>query len=260
MVREVTSDKIVIKIGTSTLMTDEGALDLAYVEKLAAVISGLKAQKKQVVLVTSGAIGVGLAKLKPRKRPTLIPEKQAIAAVGQCLLMAAYDKCFAVHGFSVGQVLITKDCLDSVQKYGNAINTFGALLAMDVLPVVNENDTVGVDEIISIGDNDTLSAHVATMINADVLILLSDIDGLYDKNPEDPDAKLISEVTEINEDIREYAGGAGSTLGTGGMVTKLDAAVIAGRNGTKTILVNGRDPRNVEAAIKGEQIGTYFNL
>lgn len=257
--REMIADRIVIKVGTSTLTKVTGELDIACIQALTNTISKLKNQGKQVILVTSGAIGVGTAKLNLTKRPTLIPEKQAVAAVGQSLLMGVYDKYFSVHNFAVGQVLITKDCIDHTRRYGNAINTLNALLNLGVIPIVNENDTVAVDEII-FGDNDTLSAYVATMINANLLIILSDIDGLYDKDPNEPDAVLISEVVKITDEMKAYAGGAGSAHGTGGMTTKLEAVTIAALNGTKTIITNGKKVAQLEAILNGEMIGTYFDL
>ena len=257
--REIISDRIVIKVGTSTLTQATGGLNEKWVKSLADVIAELKNQGKQVILVTSGAIGVGSAKLNLRERPTLIPEKQAVAAVGQSLLMGVYDKYFSEHHFAVGQVLITKDCIEHTRRYGNAINTLNSLLNLGVIPIVNENDTVAVDEII-FGDNDTLSAYVATMVNANLLVILSDIDGLYDKNPKEPDAMLISKVTKITDKMKEHAGGSGSAHGTGGMATKLDAAVIAAKNGTKTIIMKGEKPEQLEKALNGEMIGTYFDL
>lgn len=257
--REIISDRIVIKVGTSTLTKATGELNMARIQALTHTIAKLKNQGKQIILVTSGAIGVGTAKLNLAKRPTLIPEKQAVAAVGQSLLMGVYDKYFSVHNFAVGQVLITKDCIDHTRRYGNAINTLNSLLNLGVIPIVNENDTVAVDEII-FGDNDTLSAYVATMINANLLIILSDIDGLYDKDPSEPGAALISEVVKITDAIKESAGGAGSAYGTGGMATKLEAATIAAQNGTKTIITNGEKVGQLEAILNGERIGTYFDL
>jgi len=257
--REMATDRIVIKIGTSTLTTETGELNKERIGALTHVIAKLKKQGKQVILVTSGAIGVGMAKLKLRKRPTLIPEKQAVAAVGQSLLMGVYDQYFSKHDIAVGQILITKDCIDDVRRYGNAINTLNSLLNLGIVPIVNENDTVAVDEII-FGDNDTLSAYVATMINANLLVIFSDVNGLYDRDPDDPKAKLITEVTTITEAIKEKAAGATSIYGTGGMITKLEAATIAARNGTKTIIMNGENPTQLEAVLHGEVIGTYFDL
>ena len=257
--REFASDRIVIKVGTSTLTKETGALNTARIQALTNTIAKLKNQGKQVIIVTSGAIGVGTAKLNLEKRPTLIPEKQAVAAVGQSLLMGVYDKYFSVHNFAVGQILITKDCIENTRRYGNAINTLNSLLNLGIIPIVNENDTVAVDEII-FGDNDTLSAYVATMINANLLIILSDIDGLYDKNPNELDAVLINSVEKITDTIKENAGDAGSAQGTGGMATKLEAAIIAAKNGTKTIIANGEYPEQLEKMLNGEVIGTYFDL
>ncbi|MCL1990179.1 MAG: glutamate 5-kinase [Defluviitaleaceae bacterium] len=257
--REIASDRIVIKVGTSTLIKPTGEVNIKRIEQLTTTIATLKAQHKQVILVSSGAIGVGTNALKLEKRPTLIPDKQAVAAVGQSLLMGVYDKYFGMHQLAVGQMLITKDCIEHTRRYGNAINTLNALLNLDIIPIINENDTVAIDEII-LGDNDTLSAYVATMINANLLIILSDIEGLYDKNPTEPEAKLITEVKCITEQIKAYAGGAGSIHGTGGMKTKVEAAMIAAKNGTKTIIMNGKTPEKLENVLKGEVIGTYFDL
>lgn len=257
--RQITSDRVVIKIGTSTLTKSDGQLNEARIQALTQVVAELKKQGKQVILVSSGAIGAGTAKLGLSQRPTLIPEKQAVAAVGQSLLMGIYDKYFSQYNVAVGQILITKDCIESTRRYGNAINTLNSLLNLGIVPIVNENDTIAIDEII-FGDNDTLAAYVATMINANLLIILSDVLGLYDKNPNEPDAVLIQEVTQITKHIKENAGDAGSTHGTGGMRTKLEAVSIAAKNGTKTVIMNGEDPTQIEALLAGAVIGTYFDV
>jgi len=257
--RKIASDRVVIKIGTSTLTTDEGHLNEELIATLAATISELKQSGKQVILVTSGAIGAGRAKLGLNHRPTLIPEKQAVAAVGQSLLMGVYDKYFGDHDIAVGQILITKNCIENTNLYGNAINTLNTLLNMNIVPIVNENDTIAVDEII-FGDNDTLAAHVATMTNANLLIILSDIDGLYDRNPSEEGAKLLLNVGKLTEELIQAAGDSKSDFGTGGMRTKITAAKIASLNGTNTVIMNGTNPEKIKDLLEGAEIGTYFDL
>jgi len=251
--------KIVIKVGTSTLTHANGNLNLKRIEELVRVISDMKNSGKDIVLVTSGAIGVGVARLKLGKRPGDVKGKQAAAAVGQSILMGIYDKFFSEHGHVIGQVLITRDCMTEEIKRKNAMNTFGMLIEYGAVPIVNENDTVAVEEI-KFGDNDTLAAHVAALIGADLLVLLTDVDGLYDKNPKEVDARLIPEVKEINEELKQVAGGSGSANGTGGMVTKLLAAEIAGEANINTIIINGSNPLLVYDILDGKVAGTYFNI
>lgn len=257
--RKIKSDKIVIKVGTSTLTHANGNLNLKRIKEIVRVISDIKNSGKDVVLVTSGAIGVGTARLKLRQRPTEVREKQAAAAIGQSILMGIYDKFFSEHNYTVGQILLTKDCITNAEMRNNAINTFATLLEFGAIPIVNENDTIVVHEI-KLGDNDTLSAHIANLINADLLILLTDVDGLYDRNPNEAGAKLIPEVNEITDAIKTIAGGAGSANGTGGMVTKLCAVEIAAKSGTKTIITNGSNPALIYEVLEGKEIGTYFNI
>ena len=252
--RKMKSNKIVIKVGTSTIQN--GELNLQVIENLVKTICELKRQGKQIVLVTSGAIGVGMARLGLKSRPTEIAKKQALASVGQSLLMGVYDKFFQKHNQAIGQVLLTKDCVDNEKRFANAVNTFNALLNMGVVPVVNENDTVAIDEIV-VGDNDTLSAYVSNIISADLLIILSDIDGFYDCFPS---GKIFDEINTLTADMKKCAGGAGTENGTGGMATKLKAVEIAHRSNTKTILMKGDDPTKILCVIKGERHGTYFNL
>lgn len=254
--------RIVIKVGTSTLTHGTGNIHLRRIEKLAMVISDLMNEGKEVVLVSSGAIGVGASKLKLKERPQTIREKQAVAAVGQCELMHIYSKFFADFSHVVGQVLLTRDVVEDDHIRENVCNTFETLLDMKILPIVNENDTVSIDEIENIvrfGDNDNLSAIVSTLINADLLIILSDIDGFYDKDPRNnEDAKLLDVIEEITEEIEEAAGGAGTEFGTGGMITKVMAAKKANKAGVNMVLANGENPKVVIDILDGKNIGTVF--
>lgn len=254
--------RIVIKVGTSTLTHGTGNIHLRRIEKLAMVISDLMNEGKEVILVSSGAIGVGASKLKLKDRPQTIREKQAVAAVGQCELMHIYSKFFADFSHVVGQVLLTRDVVEDDHIRENVCNTFETLLDMKILPVVNENDTVSIDEIENIvrfGDNDNLSAIVSTLVNADLLIILSDIDGFYDKDPRNnEDAKLLDVIEEITEEIEKAAGGAGTEFGTGGMITKVMAAKTANEAGVNMVLANGEDPRVVIDILEGKNIGTVF--
>ena len=254
--------RIVIKVGTSTLTHGTGNIHLRRIEKLAMVISDLMNEGKEVVLVSSGAIGVGASKLKLKERPQTIREKQAVASVGQCELMHIYSKFFADFSHVVGQVLLTRDVVEDDHIRENVCNTFETLLDMKILPIVNENDTVSIDEIENIvrfGDNDNLSAIVSTLINADLLIILSDIDGFYDKDPRsNEDAQLLDIIEEITEEIEDAAGGAGTEFGTGGMITKVMAAKKANRAGVNMVLANGEDPKVVIDILDGKNIGTVF--
>ena len=250
--------KIVIKVGTSTLTYDNGKLNLRKIEELARVLSDLKNSGKDIILVSSGAIGVGVSRVGLKERPKSIPAKQAMAAIGQCQLMSIYDEFFRRYNQTVGQVLLTKDVVTNEKMNRNAINAFNTLLDYNIIPIVNENDTVSTDEI-EFGDNDTLSAYVANIIRADLLILLTDVDGLYDKNPSEAGAVLISEVNEITDEIKNSVGGAGTARGTGGMKTKIMAVEIAAGSGTKTIIMCGENPSQIYNLLEGESIGTYFN-
>lgn len=254
--------RIVIKVGTSTLTYDNGNINLCRIEKLTRVISDIVNSGKEVVLVSSGAIGVGVNKLKLKEKPVTIREKQAVAAVGQCELMHIYSKFFGEYSHTVGQVLLTRDVIEDDHIRENVINTFETLLEKQIVPVVNENDTVAIDEIeniVKFGDNDNLSAIVSVLINADLLIILSDIDGFYDSDPRsNEDAKMISQIDEITPELEECAGGAGSKLGTGGMVTKLIAAKRAVNSGVDMILANGSEPNIIRDILEGQEIGTLF--
>lgn len=256
--RNLKSDTVVVKIGTSSLTYDNGKMNYRRIEKLVMVLSDLKNQGKHVVLVSSGAIGVGVAKLNLSKKPTEVKEKQATAAVGQCQLMAIYDKFFAQYGQDVAQILITKYIIDNEPNRRNAVNTFSTLLEMGVIPIVNENDVISTEEI-EFGDNDTLSAYVARLVGADLLIILTDIDGYYNDNPkENPNAKLVHEIYEITDELKEKAGGAGSKMGTGGMITKLIAAEIAQKDDISTVIAQGDDPEIIYQILDGEPVGTVF--
>ncbi|MDD2504377.1 MAG: glutamate 5-kinase [Clostridia bacterium] len=253
----VNYNRIVVKVGTSTLTYENGKLNLSRIERLSMVLSDLANQNRDIVLVTSGAIGVGMSKLGFKKKPTDISLKQALAAVGQGMLMQIYEKMFSEYGQVVAQILITKEDIFMEDRSANAINTFNALLNHKVIPIVNENDTITTDEI-KIGDNDVLSAYVAKLINADLLILLSDIDGLYDKNPSFEDAKLIKRVYNINDNINSIAEDTASILGTGGMKTKINAASIAMENKILMAIVNGDRPDNIYDIISVMEVGTLF--
>ena len=251
--------RIVVKIGTSTLAHSTGHLNIRRVEQLCKVMSDIKNAGHEVILVSSGAIGMGVGKLGLRRRPQDIPTKQAAAAVGQCELMYVYDKLFSEYHHTVAQLLITNDNMVNATRHQNFTNTLNRLLQLGALPVINENDTVATDEIV-IGDNDTLAAKVAQAVHADLLILLSDIDGLYTADPhKDPDAKLLQKVTRIDENILKLAGVSSTTQGTGGMVTKLHAAEICLSCGCDMVIANGNNPLNLYEIIDGKNVGTTFS-
>lgn len=249
--------RIVIKIGTSTLAYSTGHLNIRRVEELCKVISDIKNSGHEVIVVSSGAIGMGVGKLGLRERPADMPTKQAAAAVGQCELMYTYDKLFSQYSHTVAQLLITGDDVKNEARHTNFSNTISRLLSLGVIPIINENDTVSTEEI-GIGDNDTLAAIVAESIRADKLILLSDIDGLYTADPHThPEAELIHRATVVDDAIFALAGGSGK-LGTGGMVTKLLAAKICLACGCDMIITNGNDPANLYAILDGKDVGTTF--
>ena len=256
--------RIVVKVGTSTLTYDTGKLNFSRIDKLARVLSDLVNQGREVILVTSGAIGVGVDKLKLKERPKTVRGKQAAAAVGQCELMHIYSKSFSEYGHIVGQILLTRDVVEDSHTRQNVINTFETLLEKGVVPIVNENDSVSIDEIEYgekrvFGDNDTLSAIVAELVKADLLIILSDIDGFYDCDPhKNKSARILTNIGEITPEIEKCAGGVGSKRGTGGMVTKLSAARIATGGGTDMILASGSDPDILLDIINGREVGTLF--
>ncbi len=256
------SKRIVVKVGTSTLTHENGKMNFTRMDRLAMTLSELMNEDKEIILVSSGAIGVGMGKFNLKKRPEGMGMKQALAAIGQCELMNIYSRLFATYNQMVAQVLLTKPDINDEIRRENILNTFIHLLELGVIPIVNENDTVSVDEIKSLmmfGDNDTLSAVVTKLVEADLLIILSDIDGLYDSNPkENKESHLISIVETIDDLIRNCAGESGSRRGTGGMVTKLDAAEIVTNAGVDMVIANGSDPAIIQRILSGEEVGTLF--
>lgn len=250
--------RIVIKVGTSTLTHQNGNINIRRIENLCKVISDLKNAGLEVILVSSGAIAMGVGKLGLNEKPQDIPTKQACAAIGQCELMYVYDKLFQEYNHTVAQILMTGADFENQERYDNFQNTMDRLLELGVLPIINENDTIATSEI-KVGDNDTLSAITAVGTHADLLILLSDIDGLYTADPHQvEDATLIPEVKEITDDILELAGAAGTALGTGGMVTKLSAAKLCMDAGTDMIIANGSNPSVLYDIFEGKTVGTRF--
>lgn len=257
------NNRIVVKVGTSTLTNDNGQSNLRAFDRLACVLSDIHNMGNEVILVSSGAIAVGTNKLGMKTRPETMRLKQAAASVGQCRIMFLYDKFFGDYDKIISQILFNADDIKEEDKKENLINTFNALLEMGVIPVVNENDSVSYSEIESeerlFGDNDMLSAVVAVLCGASKLIILSDIDGLYNKDPRlFPDAKLISRIDTIDEDLYKSAGGAGSRRGTGGMQTKLKAAALATAQGIDTSIINGQTPEKMYDILEGKPAGTLF--
>lgn len=250
--------RIIVKIGTSTLNYPTGKLNIQRIECLVRQLADLNNRGKEILLVTSGAVGAGLARMNKKHKPDNVPEKQALAAIGQGILMHIYEKLFNEYGQTVAQVLLTKENSVRYSQYINSRNALLALLQMQVIPIINENDVVAVDQL-QIGDNDTLSAIVASIVDADALILLTDIDGLYDKNPQlYPDAKFIEKITNITPKIERAAGGAGTKLGTGGMYTKIQAAKIATSSGVTMVIANGSRENILTDIIAGRNVGTIF--
>lgn len=250
--------RIVVKVGTSTLTHKAGRINIRRVECLCRVLSDLKNAGHEMILVSSGAIGMGVGKLSLKEKPSDMPTKQAAAAVGQCELMYVYDREFSQYNHTIAQILITNSDVENEKNHNNFRNTVTRLLEFGALPVINENDTVSTEEI-EIGDNDTLGAIVATSVKADLLILLSDIDGLYTKDPrKNADAELIPEVYELTEEIMAMGEGKGSSLGTGGMFTKLKAAKIATSEGIDMIIANGDNPNILYDIAEGKPVGTKF--
>lgn len=250
--------RIVIKIGTSTLAHSSGRLNIRRVEELTKVMSDLKNAGNELILVSSGAIGMGVGKLGLKNKPSDIPTKQAAAAVGQCELMYVYDKLFSEYNHTVAQILITSEDVAVTSRRANFENTMKRLIELGVIPIINENDSISTDEIV-IGDNDTLGAIVANAIDADLLIILSDIDGLYTSDPhKNSNAVLLHRVEEIDSNIESMVGGTGSKLGTGGMLTKINAAKLVNANGIDMVIANGNDPSALYDIIAGTNIGTRF--
>lgn len=251
--------RIVVKVGTSTLAHATGRLNIRHAEELVKVLSDLKNAGHEVILVSSGAIGMGVGKLSLSARPTDMSSKQACAAVGQCELMYTYDRLFSAYDHTVAQILLTGVDIEHASRRENIQNTLARLLELGALPIINENDTVATDEIV-IGDNDTLAAIVARSVHADMLILLSDIDGLYTADPHThPEAALLHHVARVDDHIREIAGISSSTQGTGGMVTKLHAADICLGCGCKMVIANGNNPGNLYDILEGKTVGTTFS-
>jgi glutamate 5-kinase len=260
----VNAKRIVVKVGTSTLTYENGKMNFSKIDKLARVLSDLMNRDKEIILVTSGAVGIGVSKLKLKSRPQTTRENQAVAAVGQCELMHIYGKFFSEYGHFVGQILLTKDVTTNEISRQNVINTLETLIEKDILPIVNENDSVAVDELENginrvFGDNDTLSAIVAELVKADLLIILSDIDGLYTCDPrKNSCSELISVVEDITPEIEGCAGGVGSRRGTGGMITKISAAKMAVSNGINLVIANGEEPGIISDILEGKNVGTLF--
>lgn len=256
------SKRIVIKIGTSSLMYANGEINLAGIDELAFVLSDLRNQDKEVILVSSGAVGVGMNHLNLTTRPTTIPKQQAVAAVGQAALMNIYNQRFATYGKQTAQLLLTRDIVEYPTSRENVINTLEQLLTMGIIPIINENDTVAVDELdhqTKFGDNDQLSAIVAELIHADLLIMLSDIDGFYSNNPlSDPNATLYPHISKITETLLSQATGKGSAYGTGGMTSKLKVATRVLKSHSAMVLANGQQPKIIFDILAGKEIGTLF--
>ena len=254
--------RIVVKVGTSTITYENGKMNHGNIDRLCRGIADIWNSGREIILVTSGAIGVGIGSLNLPEKPTEIPQKQAIAAVGQCELMNTYTRSFAEYSYVCGQILLTKDGIaDKLQRH-NITNTIEAMLERHLIPVINENDTVSTNEIWhngTFGDNDTLSADVATLMNADLLIILSDIDGLYTGNPkEDLDAKRISYVDKITDEMMGFSKGAGSKLGTGGMATKITAMKMVTEHGINGVIAEGSCPQVIEQILDQDDVGTFF--
>lgn len=258
--------RIVVKVGTSTLTHELGSVNLKNMDKLVRVLCDLSGMGHEMILVSSGAIAVGTEKLGLPKRPTELAQKQAVAGVGQCQMMHLYDKFFNEYNRTTAQILLTVDDIQDPERAKHLISTFETMIDMGVIPVVNENDSVTSNEIetmtdhnLVLGDNDKLSAIVASLLGADLLVLLSDIEGLYNNDPRiDDNAELIHRVDSIDDEIRKMAGGAGSWRGTGGMATKLDAAQIAMNSGCDMVITNGKNTDNLYGIVEGKEIGTRF--
>ncbi|MCR5718886.1 MAG: glutamate 5-kinase [Oscillospiraceae bacterium] len=252
--------RIVIKLGTSTLTHKTGKLNIRRMTNLTRVLADIQNAGHEIILVSSGAVGLGVGKLNLPERPKDTPGKQAAAAVGQCELMHIYDEMFSRYSITVAQILLTKTIISSPDRVDNVRNAIEALTRVNCIPIVNENDTVAIDELeLEIGENDSLSAVVASIAGAEALIILSDIDGLYDSDPHsNPDAKIIPVVERIDDNIDQIAGGAGSVLGSGGMATKINAARIATAAGVDMLIMNGKNPEDLYKLFDGQEIGTYF--
>ena len=250
--------RIVVKVGTSTLTHPNGKLNYSRIEWLVRELADAVNSGRQILLVSSGAVGAGMDRLGWKEKPKTIPEKQAAAAVGQGILMHTYEKMFGEYGQIVAQVLLTREDSVNRRRYANSRNTLLTLLGIGVIPIINENDAVAIDEL-KIGDNDTLSANVAAIVDADLLIILSDVDGVFSANPQtDPTATLISEISEVTPEIEAICGGAGSMRGTGGMLTKMQAARTAMHSGLVMVIASGAREGVIRGILNGEAIGTLF--
>ncbi|MCK9478499.1 MAG: glutamate 5-kinase [Firmicutes bacterium] len=251
--------RIVVKVGTSTLTHDTGLMNFKRIERLARALCDIKNSGVQIIFVSSGAISVGMGKLGLLKRPDSTKEKQATASVGQVELMGLYSNIFGQYGSTVAQLLLTKDVLDGAERQKNALATIETLFTLGAVPIINENDTISTYEI-EFGDNDVLSAYVAKLVQADLLIILTDTEGLYDSDPKkNANAKLIGAVDEITDEIHALAGGSGTARGTGGMCTKLEAAQIASDAGVNTVISSGENPDILYDIIEGKPRGTFFS-
>lgn len=250
--------RVVIKVGTSTLTHKTGMINIRKIERLVKVIADVANSGKEIILVSSGAVSAGFAKLGESGQDRSLEEKQAAAAVGQCELMNMYDRLFSEYGYTIAQILITKDVIDLPIRRNNAVNTFNALIGRGCIPIVNENDSISFEGL-KFGGNDTLSAYVAMITKADLLINMSDIDGLFDSDPrKNPNARFISEVDRIDDSVKALAGGAGTARGTGGMVAKLEAAEMVGQEHITMIIVNGERPDILYDIFDGRFVGTVF--
>lgn len=256
--RLINAKRIVIKVGTSTLSYPNGRLNFRLIEQLAQVLSTLSQQGRDLLLVSSGAIGVGSGRLGLYEKPAGLSTKQALAAIGQAELIKIYQKFFDDCEQIVAQVLLTKDVITDPQKYQNTKNTLEKLLSLNIIPIINENDTVSTFEI-EFGDNDSLSAMVSVLADADLLIMLTDTDGLYSADPKiNPDAEIISTVDNITPSLEKLATGTGTSFGTGGMITKIAAAKICSAKNIDTVIINGDDPAIIFSVLEGKNIGTHF--
>lgn len=251
--------RVVIKVGTSTLCYKTGNLNIRRVRKLIEVMSDLKNEGRDIIFVTSGAVGIGVGRAGLTSRPKDIPTKQACAAIGQCELMNIYDREFSRFNHTVAQLLVTRDVISNKTRHENAFNTLHRLLEMNIVPIINANDTVSIEQL-DFDENDTLSAIMAQLCEADLLVILTDVDGLYDRNPSDPEAKHIPLVTKLTDDMLDAARQKGSELASGGMITKLEAASIAGENNIPTVIINGDDPDNLYGIFDGSAKCTIFDL
>lgn len=252
------SHRIVVKVGTSTLTHANGKLNYSRIEYLVRELADAANSGKQILLVSSGAVGAGMDRLGWKEKPKTIPAKQAAAAVGQGILMHTYEKLFGEYGQIVAQVLLTREDSVNRKRYANSRNTLLTLLDIGVIPIINENDAVAIDEL-KIGDNDTLSANVAAIVDADLLIILSDVDGVYTANPQkDPSARLIEEIAEVTPEVEAICGGAGTMRGTGGMLTKMAAARMAMNSGIVMVIASGAKDGIIQAVLAGKQVGTLF--